>query len=98
MSEVACIGKCIGCDRMRRVKVGVCQSGAICEDCEKSGARGPKWAERAHRCRTDPGYAQGVYDSIETVIGKKLFVAMFGLPAKACPPAPDGPVPTGTCR
>lgn len=88
MSAVTCIGRCKGCDRMRRLDDGVC------EEC-LSPSRGRLWAERAHRCRTDPAYAKTTYDSIKTNSGRKMFVAMFGLPPEAVAPERH-PVPTGT--
>lgn len=98
MSEVTCIGKCIGCDRMRKVKVGASPRGGICTECLESPARGASWAERAHRCRTEPAYARMVYESIDKPRAKKLFIGMFGLPEGAAPPVPEAPVPTGTLR
>ncbi len=98
MSEVTCIGRCIGCDRMRKLQTGLSEKGGVCADCLNSRSRGVKWAERAHMCRTDPVYAKTCYDSIEQSRGKKLFILMFGLPAGCQPPAPDVPTPTGTYR
>lgn len=101
MEEVTCIGRCLGCDRMRRVRVGLSHEfpdGGICEDCVVP-PRGIAWAERAHKCRTRPEYAQKVYDSIQTQGGKKIFRAMF---PNFIPAAPEGArlelVPTGTYR
>ena len=89
MSNIACIGRCKGCDRPRQLDDGVCT------DCLESPGRGRLWAERAHRCRTDPAYAKSVYDSIQTATGKKIFMSMFGVPAGS-PPPEETPVPTGT--
>lgn len=98
MSEVTCIGKCIGCDRMRKIRTDVSEKGGICADCLDSPSRGTKWAERAYRCRTDSEYARATYDRIDSARGKKLYIMMFGLPDGAAPPAPENPVPTGTFR
>jgi len=88
MSEIARIGRCKGCDRARQVDDGVCA------DC-LAPPRGRTWAERAHKCRTDPGFAKQVYESITTSSGKKIFMAMFGVPDGAAPPE-NVPAPTGT--
>lgn len=89
MSEIARIGRCKGCDRPRQLDDGVC------EDCLSSPARGRVWAERAHRCRTDPEFAKKVYESIMTPSGRKIFTSMFGVPNGAVPPE-NVPAPTGT--
>jgi len=90
MSEIVRIGRCKGCDRARQLDEGVCG------ECLHSPSRGRVWAERAHRCRTDPEFAKQVYESITSVSGKKIFMAMFGVPGGAVPPE-NVPVPTGTC-
>lgn len=91
MSNIACIGRCKGCDRPRQLDDGVC------EECLHAPSRGRTWAERAHRCRTDPEFAKQVYDAIATATGKKIFMAMFGVPPGAAPPpAEEVAVPTGT--
>lgn len=91
MSEVTCIGRCKGCDRMRRLDDGVCN------ECLQSDSRGRVWAERAHRCRTDPEYAKTVYESIQKESGKRIFAKMFGYPPGVTP-IQEKPVPTGTIR
>lgn len=74
----------MGCDRgPRKVDEGVC------EECLQHPKRGRKWAQQAHRCRTEPDFARKTYDSISTERGKKLFVALFGLPSGAMPPTPQ---------
>lgn len=87
MNEVTCIGRCKGCDRMRRVSDGVC------EEC-LSAPGGRQRAERCHRCRTDPEYAAMTYNFIKTESGKKIFIGMFGLPPGVTAPE-RRPVPTG---
>ncbi len=83
MSEVTSIGRCIGCDRgPRRVEDGICQ------ECIEHPKRGREWARRAHRCRTEPDFALKTYSEIRTPRGRKLFVALFGLPPGAPPPEP----------
>ena len=84
MSEVTCIGRCKGCDRMRRLDDGVCQ------DCLSGPNLGRVWAERMYKCRQDPEYARTVYASIPTERGRKLFQVLF--------PNFSPPVPTGTHR
>ena len=88
MTKVACIGRCKGCDRARQLDDGVC------EDC-LTPPRGRAWAERAHRCRTNPAFAKEVYESIQSLSGKKMFIGMFGVPSGSLPPE-EHPVPTGT--
>lgn len=83
---------------MRKVQMGLSAMGGVCEDCLTARARGVKWAERAHQCRTDTVFAKMTYDSITASTGKKLFITMFGLPAGCSPPTPSAPTPTGTCR
>lgn len=87
-AEVVSIGRCKGCDRGRRLNDGVC------EEC-LAPPRGRRWAEDAHRCRTDKKYALIVYGKIKSERGRKLFEAMFGNPA-APTVEPRTPTPTGT--
>ncbi len=68
--SVPTIGRCIGCDRPSRIFEGVC------DDCLQH--RGRRWAELAHRCRTDLDFARVVYARIESVRGRELFVHLFG--------------------
>jgi len=89
MSKISCIGRCEGCDRPRQLDDGVCG------ECLNAPNRGRVWAKRAHRCRTDPDFAKEVYESITTASGKKMFMAMFGVPDGSSSPE-NIPVPTGT--
>jgi hypothetical protein len=89
MSSITRIGKCKGCDRPRKLDDGVC------DGCLTAPARGRVWAERAHRCRTDPEFAKQVYDSISTQTGKVIFMTMFGVPIGSTAPE-EFPAPTGT--
>lgn len=70
MSNLAHIGRCIGCDRPDRLDDGVCNACLT--------RRGRKWAELSHRCRTDPEFALAVFDRITSDRGRELFLSMYG--------------------
>lgn len=80
MGEIFTIGRCLGCDRMRRLDDGVCTA------CLEGPHRGRRWAEMSHRCRTDRAFAREVFERIETRSGRALFALMYGDPRA---PAPD---------
>ncbi len=67
------IGICKGCE-----KRAVLMNGA-CSECLK---KGEKWAQMAHRCRTEPEFAKRVYNTIpdDRENAKKMFIFMFGVP------------------
>lgn len=89
MSKISCIGRCKGCDRPRQL------DDEVCGECLNAPNRGRVWAERAHRCRTDPEFAKQVYEAIPSMTGKKIFTTMFGVPSGSHPPE-EPPAPTGT--
>lgn len=62
------IGRCIGCDRPSRLDDGVC------EPCLHHPKRGRRWAELAHRCRTDPEFARAAYERIKDDRGRRMFL------------------------
>lgn len=68
------IGRCIGCDQLSRVDVGVCP------ECLTHPKRGRAWAEMAHRCRVDQEYSASVYSRIRTDHGREIYRRMFGVP------------------
>ena len=72
---VTSIGKCIGCLKMSVLDEGVGKC------CLNNPQRGRVWAKTAQKVRSNPEFAKKVYNSVETLKGKKLFVEMFGLPA-----------------
>jgi hypothetical protein len=72
MNKISTIGLCIGCNRRDIL------DGGVCNGCLTGPKRGRNWATMMHKCRTNPDYAQTIYDSIETEQGKKLFVMLFG--------------------
>lgn len=75
--DVIRIGRCMGCDGMSRLDEGVCAK------CLNDPKRGRKWAEQAHRCRTDPDFALSVYSRIRSESGRRMFEAAFGKPGGA---------------
>lgn len=90
MGNVAYIGKCMGCTRMRALDAGVC------EWCLTKRSRG--WAERAHLCRTDPVYAASVYSTLTTDHRRRLFILFFGLPPGMTAPPGTAPSPMSLPR
>lgn len=74
MADVVHIGLCIGCARQAILDDGVC---APC----LTPPRGRRWAELSHRARTDLAFAIAVYCAITTESGRKVFAAMYGVPA-----------------
>ena len=78
------IGKCTGCERLRKLDDGVC------DECLTNPHRGRKWAAMAFRVRQDPKFAATVYGMIRTDAGKKVFVQEFGVPDGASAPGTRG--------
>lgn len=72
MTKISEIGLCIGCNRRAIL------DDKVCIDCLNGPKRGRKWATMMHKCRTDPEYAQTIYNSIKTGQGKKFFEMLFG--------------------
>lgn len=70
--DIVTIGRCHGCDRMRRLDAGVCTA---CLE-----RRGRRWAELSHRCRKDRSFAFAVYRRIRDEHGRALFRRMYGDP------------------
>lgn len=100
---IVTIGRCRGCDEMRRLDAGVCR--------ECLELRGRRWAELSHRCRTDRAFAAAAYRRIRSEDGRALFRKMYGDPTPSPrdddepfirPPrtsVPEVVVPcTGRCR
>lgn len=90
MDNPTLIGKCLGCDRMRRLEDLTVQDttvklGGACVEC-MAPPRGRKWVLMSHKCRTDPKFALAVYNEIKKSKGQKLFILMYGLPEGAKPP------------
>ena len=72
-SSVVHIGRCLGCDEVRRLDDRVCQPCLA-----RSGGR--RFAEQCHRVRTDPAFAAALYQRLPTARARERFVALFGLP------------------
>lgn len=76
MSTLPTIGRCKGCDAVRRLDEGVCHACLV-------PPRGRVWARMSHRVRTDPEFALAVYRRITTDAGRRTFVRAYGLPEEA---------------
>lgn len=76
MGEVTHVGRCVGCNRFRVVDA----TDSICNDCLTSPLRGRRWALNMERCRTDPEFARAVYDAIGSDRGRRIFIALLGVP------------------
>ena len=71
------IGPCKGCNKLRQL------DGGVCHDCLTAPKRGRKWAERSHKCRTEPNFALAVYLKSPTIEGRQRFVNFYGFPPGA---------------
>lgn len=78
MADVTHIRRCLGCDRFGVVE----RASGVCVRCLFGRNRGLKWALWMDRCRRDPRWARAVYDQITTERGRRVFMAVFGIPPR----------------
>jgi hypothetical protein len=94
--SVSQIGRCKGCDKPKQLDDGVCQE-CLTHPTRKIGGSARKWAEWAHRCRTEPDFHLAVYMAAKTDQGKARIVAAFGLPKGVGDPIWGGLRIVGKC-
>lgn len=71
MNNVKTIGLCKGCNLMKGLDDGVCQS------CLGNPKMGRKWAEMMDRCRKDIEYAKSCFSFIKDEGGRRVFLETF---------------------
>lgn len=76
MGNIVQIGKCKGCNEgPQRLQ------DEVCPVCLNHPRRGRKWADMAHRIRTDKEFAEAFYSNLHTPARKMLFISFFGSPS-----------------